>query len=119
MSETMFDIMIEDESRLTFNKWGYLFEGAFTKYDYLKPELGVYAIWCRSGVIWTLLDVGETGNIRGCIDNHEHTLIWIRKCSELSGKLYYSATYRPDSTQTDRIGIVEKIKALSPLLYEQ
>ena len=118
MSETIFDIMIEDESYLTFSKWGYMFEGAFTKVDYLKPDPGVYVIWCRCGIIWTLLDVGETGNIKERIVNHEHTFFWIRKCSEFSGKLYYSATYRPDSTQADRIDIVETIKALTPPICE-
>lgn len=114
MSETQFDYKIKDESSLTFNKWGHLFEGAFSKSKYLKTEPGIYVIWCRSGFVWTLLDVGEAENIKEHIDNHEHTLLWIRKCSELSGKLYYSAKYVPESTQFDSINIVETIKMMTP-----
>ena len=80
MATQTYDIVIDDESFLSFKKWGYDFEGAFTCPEYLKAQVGVYVIWCRSGVKWTVLDVGESDNVRHCILTHEHKELWSKMC---------------------------------------
>ncbi|MBN1293156.1 MAG: hypothetical protein JXB48_15065 [Candidatus Latescibacteria bacterium] len=117
MAGNSFAIAIDDESFLSFKKWGYDFEGAFSHPEYLKEQSGVYVIWCRSGAIWTVLDVGESENIRHYVLNHPHGEMWEKLCLNSSRILYYSATYTRSTDKTGRVEIVNKIKEASSPLF--
>jgi hypothetical protein len=56
---------------MTFERWGYKFDGAYTSPDSLQPIAGVYVIFCRDGDRWTVLDVGESDNVRDRLSDHE------------------------------------------------
>jgi hypothetical protein len=95
---------------IPFEYWGYQFEGAYTSPDSLKSRSGVYVIWCENKGKWTVLDVGESDNVKERVKNHDRTDCWSRNCS---GTIYYSATYTPNLQQAGRMKIEEKIRQLA------
>jgi len=102
---------------MSFEKWGYEFDGAYKSPDPLQARSGVYVIWCRDGDNWTVLDVGEAADVKDRINTHERADCWSRKCS---GTIYYSATYTPNLQQVGRMEIEQRIRRLSdPLCGER
>jgi hypothetical protein len=93
---------------MSFERWGYTFEGAWSDPNQLESRSGVYVIWCRNGEAWSVLDVGESHDVRGRILAHDRMTDWKRHCN---GVIYYSATYTPDLHQTGRILIEQKIRS--------
>lgn len=91
---------------MSFERWGYQFDGAYTLPDSLQSRSGVYVIWCKSGVDWTVLDVGESANVKDRVSNHERADCWRRNCS---GTIYYTATY----TSSGREEIEQRIRTLT------
>ncbi len=94
---------------MPFERWGYQFEGAYTSCEYLRSRSGVYVIWCENGGNWTVLDVGESANVKERVKNHDRADCWSRNCS---GTIYYSATYTPNFQQGERMEIEERIRNL-------
>lgn len=45
---------------MTFERWGYEFNGAYTSPDSLQSGSGVYVIWCKDGDNWIVVDVVES-----------------------------------------------------------
>jgi hypothetical protein len=90
-----------------FERWGYQFEGAWSDPENLESRSGVYVVWCRSGEIWTVLDVGESQDVKDRILNHDRSDFWSRYCN---GTIYYSATYTPNLQQTGRQEIEQYIR---------
>lgn len=45
---------------------------------------------CKSGETWTVLDVGESHDVKKRVLNHERENCWKQHCK---GVIYYSATY--------------------------
>jgi hypothetical protein len=95
-----------------FERWGYKIDGPYASSDSLKPRAGVYIIWCKKGDSLTVIDVGESANVKERVNNHERFDCWIRHCS---GTTYYSATYTPNLQQAERIQIEQKIRRLTNL----
>jgi hypothetical protein len=93
---------------LSFERWGYQFEGAFTSTNSLKSLAGVYVIWCKDGDNWKVLDVGEAGDVKDRVSNHDRTDCWKRNCS---GTIYYSATYTSGKTEEQRREIEQSIRS--------
>ena len=48
---------------MSFERWGYTFEGAWTDPSNLESRSGVYVIWCKTGEDWKVLDVGESHDV--------------------------------------------------------
>lgn len=88
-----------------FDRWDYLFEGAYTDPNRLRDVAGVYVIWCKSDNQWTILDVGESDDVRNRINNHERADCWEDNCS---GTIYYSATYI--SSPQERSNLEQRIR---------
>ena len=93
-----------------FERWGYQFDGAFIDPSSLKSSSGVYVIWCKTSDDWTVLDGGEAGNVRDRVMNHDRSDYWQRHCS---GTIYYSATYTPYLSQTERVKIEQQIMVIA------
>lgn len=94
------------EQILTFQKWDYEFDGAYFDTRFLRPEAGVYVIWCDLGNPWTILDVGQSGNVLDRINNHERKDCWFQNCQ---GIIKYSVAYIAD--QEERRDLVNRIKS--------
>lgn len=90
-----------------FKAWGHDFDGAYDSPDHLQSRSGVYVIWCKSGDSWTVLDVGETADVKERVSQHDRANCWSRNCS---GTIYYSATYTPNLHQAGRMEIEKMIR---------
>jgi len=93
---------------MSFERWGYQFEGAYTSSDPLKSISGVYVIWCKTGDNWVVLDVGEASDVKARVSNHERADCWKRNCS---GTIYHSATYTTGLTEEQRRQIEQRIRS--------
>ncbi len=91
----------------------YQFEGAYKSTDTLKSRQGVYVIWCEDKGKWTVLDVGETTDVKQRVGNHERANSWRQNCT---GTIYYSATYTLNLQQAERMKIEKKIRDKANLL---
>ena len=94
---------------MPFERWGYQFEGTYTSREYLRSRSGVYVIWCENESNWTVLDVGETDDVKKRVSNHDRARCWAQNCS---GTIYYSAMYTPNFQQGERTEIEERIRNL-------
>ena len=90
---------------MTFSKWGYEFDGAYTNPNMLRPAPGVYVIWCQTRSHRKILDLGESGNVVERIIYHDRTGSWKQNCS---GTIRYSAAYV--STKKERLKLEKKNK---------
>lgn len=54
-----------------FERWHYNFEGAWTDPNNLEAKSGVYVIWCKVGDNWTVLDVGESSDVKNRVLAHD------------------------------------------------
>lgn len=93
-----------------FERWGYQFEGAWTDASNLESRSGVYVIWCKPGENWTVLDVGESNDVKDRVQNHDRSDCWNRNCT---GEIYYSATYTPNLQQSGRMEVEQYIRGLT------
>jgi hypothetical protein len=67
-----------------------------TQADKLKNAPGVYTIWCRSSSRDTLIDVGQSDNVRDRVMSHDRRECWNKNCK---GSLEVAATYIKDEQQ--------------------
>ena len=91
---------------MSFPKWEHEFEGAHNDPNLLRPEAGVYVIWCQNGDHWTILDVGESEDVVSRINSHDRRDCWFQNCR---GIVRYSATYI--SSQQERLDLENKIRS--------
>ena len=68
----------------------YTFEGPFTSTASLRAQSGVYVILCQLPDSLTVIDVGESGNVKDRVSNHDRQNCWSRNCS---GTLQVAAYY--------------------------
>ncbi len=87
--------------------FGYPFEDLVSDPSQLKSRSGVYVIWCKSDGNLSVLDVGESQNVRERVMNHDRSDCWIRNCT---GTINYSATYTPNKTEFERLFIEQDIR---------
>lgn len=94
---------------MPFERWGYKFRGPYPSSDSLQDIGGIYIILCKSEEDWTVLEVGETANVKEWVSNREGTSQWSQSCS---GTVYYSAMYLHDTQQAERLKIAKEIRGL-------
>jgi hypothetical protein len=87
---------------------GYSFEGPFSHTWQLKSQSGVYAILTPSGQGVSVLDVGESGNVRQRIENHDRKSCWSRYAN--SGNILYAVYYTPGQSEAQRQRIEKAIR---------
>lgn len=73
----------------------------------LKNTPGVYTIWCRSSSrdTLTLIDVGQSDNVRDRVMSHDRRECWNKNCK---GSLEVAATYIKDEQQ--RLNLEKEIR---------
>ena len=94
---------------MAFEYWGYTFEGACPYPNNLESRAGVYVIWCKSGETWTLLDVGESHDVKNRVLSHDRRDCWKKNCT---GTIFYAATYTPNLEQAGRTQVEQRIRSL-------
>jgi hypothetical protein len=94
---------------LSFSRWGYDFDGAYADPQDLKPQAGVYIVWCDSGEAWEALDLGESEDVRSRLVNHERGNCWRENCK---GTLRYAAAYTPGVSEEGRRRIEEYLRQI-------
>jgi len=55
-----------------FERWGYQIRGVWADPAKLESRSGVYVIWCKHGAVWSVLDVGESHDVKESVLNHVH-----------------------------------------------
>jgi len=95
---------------MSFDMWGYRFDGAYPDPNLLKSSPGIYVIWSKKGENWKVLDVGESADVKDRLLDHERKPCWTSHCT---GELVYSATYTPDLDQPGREKIAQHIRGRS------
>ena len=92
---------------MPFEMWGFNFEGTFASPEYLKSIPGVYVVWCKSQEGLTVIDVGESENVKDSVQNHDRINSWLLNCKE---EIHYSAAYTPKLNKERRKAIEQDIK---------
>jgi len=93
---------------MSFDRWGYTFDGAHTDPSLLEARAGVYVVWCKNGDDWHILDVGEAGDVQNRLLTHDREDCWRRNCE---GVIYFSATYTPNMPRSGRMRIEATVRA--------
>ena len=81
---------------------GYQFEGPYTNMTYLKNRAGVYVILDkRSNGKWTVIDVGESTEVRDRVENHDRTSCWQNnRLGTLGVAAYYTTGWTPQQRRS-------------------
>jgi len=75
----------------------YRFNGPYMKTDDLKDDSGTYVVTTKaSNGLHDILDVGESGKVRGRVENHDRADCWAREEKE---GLFYSSYYCDEPTR--------------------
>ncbi len=85
----------------------YQFEGSYTNTSELENRSGVYAILCVREGKYSMIDVGESSEVRDRVENHDREDCWYRNCS---GALAFAVYYTPNQQQSGRMVIEQKIR---------
>ncbi len=88
----------------------YTAEGPYTDTGSLKKRSGVYAVLSRAknNDKWTVLDVGESHDVKTRVENHERAPCWKRNNK---GAIGYAPYYTPNKQQAERVKIEQEIRA--------
>ena len=86
---------------------GHEFEGPYTSTDKLQDRSGVYVVLCKRGDKWTIIDVGESAEVKTRIENHDRSDCWVKNCSS---NLAVAVLYTPNKKQSGRKEIEGKIR---------
>lgn len=95
---------------MSFDWHGYKWEGAFTDPNKLEDRSGIYAVWCKTGESWKILDIGESHEVQTRVLNHDRAPQWAANCR---GTLYYAAHYTPSLQQPGRREIEKRLRQLA------
>jgi hypothetical protein len=87
----------------------YSFTGPIASIDKLRDRSGVYAIVCKVGSEYFLIDVGESSKLRTRIENHDNKDCWIKNCN---GQLTIYIHYTTFLKQQGRILIEQELRDL-------
>lgn len=92
---------------LTITVGDYTFTGPHSSPDSLTNQGGVYVIHCYRDEKYYRLDVGESGEIRDRVKDHDRKDCWEKECS---GSLRYSELLTPGKDQKERMAIEKTIR---------
>lgn len=89
------------------NRWGYEFDGPYFDPNDLSEDPGVYLVECLDNNERTILDVGESDNVRNRVFNHDRKACWIENCKE---RIYYSAAYMIYTPEEEKRELESRIR---------
>lgn len=83
----------------------YTFYGPYTTTDSFEHRAGVYAILdCKNGNNYSVLDVGESFDVKSRVDNHDREQCWV---NNRYGVICYAVLYTPNLGENGR-RVIEK-----------
>jgi hypothetical protein len=85
----------------------YTFDGPFLSIDSIEDRAGVYAVLCKKDDKYTVVDVGESAEVKTRLANHDRKDCWEENCT---GTLYYAVYYTPNLQQSERKEIEKEIR---------
>ena len=88
-------------------RWGYEFDGPYFDPNDLSDDPGVYIIECVHENGRTILDVGESDNVKDRVLNHDRKDCWRGNCQ---GKNFYSAAYMLFTPEEERRELESRIR---------
>ncbi len=88
-------------------RW-YGFDGPYSSPKELNVRPGVYAILCDNGSRYTILDIGESENVRERIENHDRRDCWERECK--GGVIKIAVYYTPIGIESMRINVEKDLR---------
>lgn len=86
----------------------HVFDGPYITSKDLLSNAGVFAVIVVSEGRGALIDVGESENVRECVENHRNRARWSEVTS--AGKLCFATLYTPDFSQAERHSIEQGIR---------
>lgn len=86
----------------------HVFDGPFTSTKDLNCESGIFGVIIANQESGSLIDLGETDNIRKCIENHMNKPKWNGLTSE--GTICYAVLYTPEFNKQERSHIEQEIR---------
>ncbi len=99
---------------MAFTRWGCTFDGPWPNTDLLKPRPGIWVIWSQTDTQWTVIDVGESKNVRKSVLRLAPSYL-----AQGSGSLHYSAAYTSQQTDAIRKELWKRIHRLACPLNDQ
>ncbi|HOI93179.1 MAG TPA: hypothetical protein PK250_00585 [Syntrophobacter fumaroxidans] len=96
---------------MSFEQWGYEFDGAYSVADRLQPRAGVYVVWCKIEDKWKVIGVGQSENVGKQLVDGERALRWADECKP--GTIYFAATYTDGAPESERKCIEQLIRRLT------
>jgi hypothetical protein len=87
---------------MTFNAAGLLWEGPYRDPLQLEAAGGVYAVLCKTTTEWSVLDIGESGNVAERLSGHDRKLSWFVHAMARGGEVWFAAHYTPGATADGR-----------------
>jgi hypothetical protein len=86
----------------------YIFDGPYESTDSLEDRAGVYAILCLRRDEFSLLDIGESHQVRTRVENHDRKECWDSNCL---GILKYAVYYVEYGKKPSRMEVERDIAA--------
>lgn len=85
----------------------YRFEGPVYNRQALKDAAGVYAVLDDRNGRYSVVDIGESVQVRTRLENHDRENCWFRN---ITGRICYAAHYMPGSTEQQRQAIESELR---------
>ncbi len=82
------------------------FEGPYKSPESLKNNSGVYVILDAKSDSHAVIDVGESGEVKDRVKNHDRAKCWAREARNIRYAVYYT----PGWTQAQRMVLEKKIR---------
>ncbi|MDF1543824.1 MAG: hypothetical protein P1R58_01835 [bacterium] len=96
------------EMSITIGK--HKFDGPYTITKDIMNDPGIFAVIVANGDRGALIDVGESNNIRECVEIHGSNTRWKKFAS--TGTLCFAVLYTPSYDQVERNSIEQDIRSL-------
>lgn len=93
---------------MTVEIGGYTFQGWYMYISTLPEAAGLYAIGCKKDENVKLIDVGESGDIRERVENHDRKDCWEDECKD--GEIRYAYLRTPGKSKPEREEIEKDIR---------
>jgi hypothetical protein len=79
----------------------YSFDGPYESTDYLDDRSGVYAILCLRNGEFSLIDVGESYQVRTRVEDHDRKECWQQNCLGIVKYAVYYVEYGKKPSRMD------------------
>ena len=85
----------------------YTFNGPYSDTVYLENKSGVYVILCLKNNEYTVIDIGESAEVKTRIEQHDRKQCWSNNCN---GEIFVAVLYTPNQQQHGRMEIEQELR---------